>query len=178
MASAASLITMFSGVRVSPDPFTKKQVRILIGLLGLIMKRLKIYIAGPMSGLAGLNWDAFDRKEKELISAGWDVVNPAHMDREMGIDPNGDLDEYDYEDAARRDIEALRSCDAIYLMSGFQFSKGACWERALAKYWGLRRYYEIPREDHERENLKNLKKTLDNYRHSVYNGDTNETDHV
>lgn len=101
-----------------------------------------------MSGHPGLNWEAFDRKEKELISAGWDVANPAKMDREIGLDPES-LGEYDYEDAARRDIEALRTCDAIYLMSGFQFSKGACWERALAKHWGLKRYYEIPRHDHE-----------------------------
>jgi len=117
-------------------------------------KKLRIYIAGPMTGIKNLNWDAFDQKELELISAGWDVVNPARMDREMGIDPTKDLDEYDYEDAARRDIEILRTCDAIYLMSGFQFSKGACWERALAKYWGLKRYYEIPRHDHEVKNIQ------------------------
>ena len=110
--------------------------------------KLKIYIAGPMSGYPGLNWEAFDTKEKELVNAGWDVVNPAKMDRELGLDPDS-LGEYDYEDAARRDIDALRKCDAIYLMSGFQFSKGACWERALAKHWGLPRYYEIPRHDHE-----------------------------
>ena len=113
------------------------------------MSKLKIYIAGPMSGYPNLNWEAFDEKEKSLENAGWEVVNPAKMDREIGLDPDN-LGEYDYEDAARRDIAALRSCDAIYLMAGFQFSKGACWERALAKHWGLRRYYEIPREDHER----------------------------
>tara|TARA_Y100001937_G_scaffold104105_1_gene143844 strand:- start:72 stop:446 length:375 start_codon:yes stop_codon:yes gene_type:complete len=101
-----------------------------------------------MSGLPNLNWQAFDRKEEELTAAGWDVINPARMDREMGLNPK-ELGEYDYEDAARRDIEALKTCDAIYLMSGFQFSKGACWERALAKTWGLTRYYEIPRHDHE-----------------------------
>ena len=124
------------------------------------MKKLKIYVAGPMSGYPGLNWDAFDRKEKELTNAGWDVVNPAKMDQDMGLDPEN-LGEYDYEDAARRDIEALRSCDAIYLMSGFQFSKGACWERALAKYWGLKRYYEIPREDHEQERFHNEEQEID-----------------
>ena len=123
--------------------------------------QLIIYIAGPMSGYPGLNWEAFDRKEKELVGAGWDVVNPAKMDREIGLDPES-LGEYDYEDAARRDIDALRTCDAIYLMSGFQFSKGACWERALAKHWGLKRYYEIPRHDHEWNELftkatKNIK---------------------
>ena len=111
--------------------------------------KLKIYVAGPMSGLPNLNWEAFDIKEKQLRADGWDVVNPAAMDRDAGYVPD-QLGEYDYEEAASRDVEALRSCDAIYLMSGFQFSKGACWERALAKHWGLKRYYEIPREDHER----------------------------
>lgn len=147
-----------------------KQVRILIGLLGVNMKRLRIYIAGPMSGYPGLNWEAFDCKEKELTNAGWDVVNPASMDRELGIDPEY-LGEWEYELAAGRDIEALAHCDAIYLMAGFQHSKGACWERALAKRWGLKRYYEIPREDHERENLEKIKKTVDNHQRSVYNGD-------
>tara|TARA_Y100001963_G_scaffold146162_1_gene220719 strand:- start:3261 stop:3611 length:351 start_codon:yes stop_codon:yes gene_type:complete len=113
-------------------------------------EKLKIYIAGPMSGYPSHNWEAFDAKEEQLAAAGWDVVNPAKMDREMGFDPK-ELGEYEYEDAARRDIEALEKCDAIYLMHNFQFSKGACWERALAKKWGLKRYYEIPREDHERE---------------------------
>lgn len=114
--------------------------------------KLKIYIAGPMSGYPGLNWDAFDRKERELTAAGWDVVNPARMDREIGVNPDS-LGEYDYEDAARRDIDALFGCDAIYLMAGFQFSKGACWERALAKHWGIKRYYEIPRHDHEQARI-------------------------
>tara|TARA_R110002073_G_scaffold93865_2_gene218826 strand:- start:8812 stop:9165 length:354 start_codon:yes stop_codon:yes gene_type:complete len=114
--------------------------------------KLKIYVAGPMSGLPNLNWEAFDIKEKQLRADGWDVVNPAAMDRDAGIEPN-QVGEYEYEEAASRDVAALRSCDAIYLMSGFQFSKGACWERALAKHWGLKRYYEIPREDHERNSL-------------------------
>ena len=129
-----------------------KQVRILIGLLGVNMKRLRIYIAGPMSGYPGLNWEAFDRKEKELTNAGWDVVNPARMDRELGIDPEY-LGEWEYELAAGRDIEALAHCDAIYLMAGFQHSKGACWERALAKRWNLKRYYEVPRHDHEMQDF-------------------------
>ena len=136
MALAAPLITVSSWVRAPPVSLWRSTMA------------LRIYIAGPMSGRPNLNWDAFDRKEEELKHAGWDVVNPAAMDRETGLDPEG-MGEYDYEDAARRDIEALRECDAIYMMAGFQFSKGACWERALAKHWGLKRYYEIPREDHE-----------------------------
>lgn len=114
-------------------------------------KKLRIYIAGPMSGYLDGNFPSFFTKEKQLIAEGWDVVNPAQMDVDRGIDPN-QLGEYDYEDCASRDIEALHTCDAIYMLSGFQYSKGACWERALAKYWNLKRYYEVPRADHERTN--------------------------
>lgn len=115
-------------------------------------QKIKIYIAGPMTGHPNLNWDAFDEKEKQLVAAGFDVVNPARMDREIGLDPEN-IGEYEYEEAAGRDIQALKSCHAIYLMAGFQHSKGACWERALAKKWNLKRYYEVPRHDHELEDF-------------------------
>jgi len=105
-----------------------------------------------MSGYPNLNWNAFDEKEKQLTAAGFDVVNPARMDREIGLDPEN-VGEYEYEEAAGRDIEALETCDAIYLMAGFQHSKGACWERALAKRWNLKRYYEVPRHDHEMQDF-------------------------
>jgi len=108
----------------------------------------RIYIAGPMSGHDQLNHPAFFRAERLLQEHGWETVNPAAMDLDVGIDPSAPMEEYDYEDAARRDIEALQKCDAIYLMAGWQHSKGACWERALAVHFNIRRYYEIPREDH------------------------------
>ena len=108
----------------------------------------RIYIAGPMSGKYMNNHDAFFAADRLLKEHGWLTVNPADMDLREGIDPAQPLTEYDYEDAASRDIVALQTCQAIYLMAGWQHSKGACWERALAKHFNIRRYYEIPREDH------------------------------
>ena len=104
-----------------------------------------IYGAGPMSGYPNLNWDRFDRIAEQLATEGWNVVNPAALDREAGVDPDREMGEYDYTACALRDVEALIKCDAIYLMDGWQHSRGACWERALAKYCGIRRFYETPR---------------------------------
>ena len=112
------------------------------------MKKPKIYIAGPMTGFSNNNWDAFFSKETQLLAAGWDVVNPARLDMNAGLKPENQ-GEWEYQDCARRDIQVLATCDAIYMLAGFQFSKGACWERALAKFWNIRRYYEVPRVDHE-----------------------------
>lgn len=106
---------------------------------------MKIYIAGPMSGHPNLNWDAFFAKEEQLTREGWDVVNPARLDSQAGIDPNRKMGEYDYQECALRDVKALLYCDAIYLMNGWQHSRGASWERALAKYHNIRRFYETPR---------------------------------
>lgn len=104
-----------------------------------------IYVAGPMSGYPNLNWDRFDRIAEQLATEGWDVVNPAALDREAGVDPDREMGEYDYTACALRDVEALLKCDAIYLMDGWQHSRGACWERALAKHHSIRRFYETPR---------------------------------
>ena len=46
--------------------------------------------------------------------------------------------------AARRDLKALKSVDAIYMMSGYENSPGANWEWAFAKEEGILVYYEIP----------------------------------
>ncbi len=91
---------------------------------------------------------AMIRAERFLREHGWNTVNPAAMDLEVGIDPSEDMKEYDYSAAAGRDIKALLNCDAIYLMAGWQHSMGACWEREIAVHFNIRRYYEIPREDH------------------------------
>lgn len=106
----------------------------------------KIYVAGQMSGIENNNHNSFFKKEKELTEAGWDVVNPARLDIEEGFNY---VDTYSYEAAASRDIKALKDCNAIYMMAGWEKSKGACWERALAKFWDKLRFYEIPRADHE-----------------------------
>lgn len=107
---------------------------------------MKIYIAGPMSGHPNLNFDRFDEIQEKLEKEGWEVVNPATIDRELGINPdNYDNCPYNYTEAALRDVFALISCDAIYLMDGWQHSRGASWERALAKYHSIKRFYETPR---------------------------------
>ena len=106
----------------------------------------KIYVAGPMSGYECLNFPAFYAAEYKLAAEGWEVVNPAKLDVEVGIDPeNPPGNEYNYTECALRDVAALLQCEAIYLMDGWQYSRGASWERALAKYHGIRRFYETPR---------------------------------
>ena len=49
-----------------------------------MIKKQTIYVAGPMRGYEEFNYPAFYEAERILESIGWDVVNPAKMDAEVG----------------------------------------------------------------------------------------------
>ena len=89
----------------------------------------RVYIAGPMRGLPMLNFPAFFSMEAEWRARGWDVVNPAQMDKDLGHDPCVDkhMEEHglDFAECMARDLPAVASCDAIALMPGWERSVGA-----------------------------------------------------
>lgn len=110
------------------------------------------YIAGPMRGIYRYNFDAFDDAALMLSKRLDRCISPADLDRESGFDPD-DLpddhdwntvpDDFDFLDCVNRDIEAIKKCDAIYMLSGWENSTGANAELALAKWLGLHIEYEV-----------------------------------
>ena len=104
----------------------------------------RIYIAGPMSGLPNNGYDAFNRKAAQLRAAGWVVINPAEMDLENGLSEDREFTRADYMQAARRDLQALQTVEAVYMLDGYEQSPGACWEWAYSKELGHTIYYETP----------------------------------
>lgn len=104
-----------------------------------------VYVAGPMRGHEDFNHPAFDRQAEVLRIQGWEVINPADMDREIqGFETYEDDSEF-LREALRRDFVALcERCTAIYMMSGWESSKGAKAEWAIAKALSLAIFYEAP----------------------------------
>lgn len=107
---------------------------------------MKAYCAGKMRGTPLYNFPAFDAAARDLRIAGWEVVNPADFDRAAGFDPEklpGDHDwnslpaGFDLPKMALKDMEALATCDAIFLLRGWHNSKGARAELAFAEWLGL-----------------------------------------
>ncbi|HCM1844671.1 TPA: DUF4406 domain-containing protein [Salmonella enterica subsp. diarizonae serovar 16:z10:e,n,x,z15] len=82
---------------------------------------MKIYIAGPMSGLPNFNRDRFNEVSRLVVESGNTPLNPAIL-------PDG-LPERDYMAVG---IAMLQCADAIYLIEGWEKSKGARAEKALA----------------------------------------------
>lgn len=94
----------------------------------------RAYIAGPMRGIPDFNFPAFDALAEELRDKGWSVFSPADRDRERGDapDPNGEnakhLSYYMVDD-----LPAVAACDAVFLLPGWEQSRGASLEFFVAK---------------------------------------------
>lgn len=105
---------------------------------------MKLYLCGPMTGYADLNHPAFYAAEEELKSKGYEVINPARMDEELGLDPHKGVMEPDFlKDAAKRDLDAVMGCDGIVLLPEWEASKGAKAELAVAQ-WLDKKIYLYP----------------------------------
>ena len=86
------------------------------------MKR--IYIAGPMTGLPGFNYAAFDEEAKRLRALGYHVENPANNPVPACKSWAGYM---------RMAIAQLVTCDGVALLPDWQSSRGACVEQRLAQ---------------------------------------------
>ena len=107
----------------------------------------KVYIAGPMSGMPMLNQNAFHEAEKNLKRSNLfrEIINPAKLDTSQDIEEQEQhaLTDKEYrKNAIARDLSLLVECDSIYMLSGWENSKGAQVEHALANYLGLTIFYQ------------------------------------
>jgi hypothetical protein len=106
---------------------------------------MRIYIAGPMSGIPGYNFAAFDAARDRINAAGHVAVSPADMDRERwpGWDPaSGPPPDLDREVIIKQDLNAIDQCGAIYMLQGWERSLGAQVEYAYGIYKGLGFFFE------------------------------------
>jgi hypothetical protein len=116
---------------------------------------MKIYLAGPMTGIHEFNFPAFNKAAALLEAAGHTVFNPAQRDieRHGGVDiskgnVNGDQKVaaakhgFSLRDALRDDTHFISTeGEAIALLPGWEHSSGALAEWALAKALKLKFIY-------------------------------------
>lgn len=114
-----------------------------------------IYIAGPMTGYENFNFPAFDHAEKYLRSMGYeDIGNPARWDREtygnkIQENTRGDVTKavidtgFDLRKTLNKDLSWLcTTATDIFMMMGWENSKGARAEHATAVALGLGVQYQ------------------------------------
>lgn len=89
---------------------------------------MKVYISGPMTGLADYNAPVFNAAEKRLTAAGHVVLNPAR---------HGTIVGYEWSDYMRLALIDLAAADGIHMLDSWQKSRGARLEYAIAKQLGF-----------------------------------------
>ena len=78
---------------------------------------MKVYIAGPMTGLPGKNFPAFHAADAVLTGLGHDVINPTAAEGRPDI-PR------EWSWYMRRALKMLLDADAVALLPGSEESRG------------------------------------------------------
>lgn len=89
---------------------------------------MKIYVSGPMTGIAEHNFPAFKAAAAALREAGFDVEDPS----EKGI-----VEGWEWEDYLKYDLIELCKCDAVAVLPDWHKSRGAQLEVHVAEALGM-----------------------------------------
>lgn len=98
---------------------------------------MPIYLAGPMRGIDGFNFEAFHGAAAHLRSLGYTVISPAEHDLELGFDPEkNSLEDFDLTASILWDLEQVAQATTIVVLPGWEVSSGVAAEVALARFLG------------------------------------------
>ena len=97
----------------------------------------RIYIAGPMTGIEDLNGPEFDKASDYFASRDFSFFNPSHCAFMNGWDERTPLSAI-----APVLLNTLMLCTHIYMLRGWEQSKGARAEHAVAVWIGLEIIYQ------------------------------------
>jgi hypothetical protein len=100
----------------------QKACRSLCDILGLTTRKT-IYIAGPITGKPNYNQVAFLYAKTKLQAKGYEVISPLEI-----VEPG----QLPWESYMKKDIPILIDCDEVYMLKGWNKSKGAALEHSLA----------------------------------------------
>lgn len=90
-----------------------------------------VFISGPISGIKMGNFDAFLNAEERLTQAGYAVITPAYLPDDMPKDRYMPIT-----------LAMLQAADVVYMLQGWEDSRGATIEHKLAEYQGKEIRYE------------------------------------
>lgn len=94
---------------------------------------MKWYISGPMSGYDDLNFPAFEAATTDLRERGHEVVSPAEINPDLSAD---------WFECIICDLIAVRRCDSMLMLKGWEDSYGAKIEHLVAQKLQLHIEYE------------------------------------
>lgn len=108
-----------------------------------------------MTGIENFNFPAFDAAKLFLEQQGHTVTTPADIDRSFGFyGTDKEVGASLLERMFKADLDAIFRCDALYMLNGWEQSRGAFVEFSLAKFLGRKFVYQNGESsDHKGETL-------------------------
>lgn len=103
---------------------------------------MKLYIAGPMTGIAQFNYPEFFKVASGLRDLGYTVINPAETNGPTVESALADVEANprSWEYYMRKDLNSVSQVDGLCVLPGWQNSKGARLEVTVAKALGIPLY--------------------------------------
>ncbi|MBQ4385621.1 MAG: DUF4406 domain-containing protein [Kiritimatiellae bacterium] len=94
------------------------------------MSKKRIYIAGPMRGCKKYNYPAFISaanlfRQHPKLRENWEVVSPVEIGKSFGTPDTVAKSPAILARLMEFELAAVKSCDAIHLLSGWETSEGA-----------------------------------------------------
>jgi hypothetical protein len=105
----------------------------------------KLYLSGPMTGIANYNHELFDRVAAEFRHVGFEVCSPAEF---FDGDITRERDEY-----MREAFKYLLEADTVVILPGWESSKGARLEIMIAQELGLNLVEYVEPEERDPDTL-------------------------
>lgn len=93
---------------------------------------MKIYISGPITGVSNFK-RRFTAAAAAIRKLGHDPINPALCELPKGAT---------WADYMRQDLKLLLGCEAVYMLRGWQKSRGAQLEHSTAQALELKIIYQ------------------------------------
>ena len=102
---------------------------------------MKVYISGPIT--MAKDYEArFSKAEEHLAGLGYGTINPVDFGKYLEEKYKEEGKTPKWENYMRGDIELLLSCDGIYMLKGWEESKGAKLEYEIATALKMKVLYE------------------------------------
>ena len=105
-----------------------------------------VYIAGPMTGIKDFNFSEFDAASYKWKEKGFRVINPATLTREYAKQKDLKIKDLCVRECAMTDlVEIISRASHMFMLKGWECSKGAKTEHALAEWLSITISYEDER---------------------------------
>lgn len=94
---------------------------------------MRVYLCGPMTGLPEFNYPAFHAAAARLRAKGYEVLSPAEYQQRAYKGTPRPANDTPWRVWLKRGLRFMLKCDAVFVLDGWEKSRGASLEVQIAR---------------------------------------------